>query len=377
MTTLTLSDSFAALLIGIRDKCHCAELLLRASGRNADGIHTAWTVRTAHRYLAPDRPGNYVAFREASGLVSYCPAGREQSLTDDGKWARKGRQDMKPARLVRQTLHPRLAKRLKDSTLNEFATLFKCAEDAACLSICEASFEDAYCQENYRAETFGSCMWDDPVGDFYRAAGAKVMVCKDGTGRLRGRAVFWPQVTFRTLYCGSLLDRIYADSPEVTEFFCQWAAANGHTRKTYQGMGEKRYFTGPDGAEFDCSAEVEPVKNTDYVGFYPYLDTFTWEDGHGTLRNYQTEEGYSYDCTDGSRESIEDEHEGQVQDVNGDWISDDDAREVDGNYYHCDDDRIVMCYQDDEYILRENAYCVDVGGRIGTIYLHEQYVSRA
>src|SRR5688572_22891835 len=99
MTTLTLADSFTALLISMKEKCRCAELLLKAQSNP--------------RYLSPDKPGNFIAYRESSGLVSYCPAGRAQQLTQDGKWERRGRQDARPGKWARATLNARLASRIK------------------------------------------------------------------------------------------------------------------------------------------------------------------------------------------------------------------------------------------------------------------------
>ena len=374
---ITISQSLFALIQSIAPKCRCARLLLRATGRGADGWPTTRTSRMASRYLSPDAPGDFIAYREASGMLSYCPAGRTQEISDDGNWKRRGRQDCKPARLIAKLLHPRLVKHLKPEMLNNFATLFKTAEDSAALAVEAVDFEYAYNQANYREDTFGSCMWGCPVGDFYRRAGAEMRVVRDGTGKLRGRAVFWPQVhRVKPGETVAVLDRIYADGPEVTEFLCQWAATNGVYRKTYQGMHNKTEFTAPDGESiYAGGAYVSTKQSVSDAIYYPYLDTFTWGDADGDLRNLEeTENGYAYDCTGGSRTRIqEDDHDGEVQDIDGEWISEDSATLVGEDYYPDGDERITFCERSQEHVLTCECYRVEIS-RHTTIYIHRDFV---
>mgnify|MGYP003349329510 CR=1 FL=1 len=106
MQNLIISESLLSLLNKLSTEQACCKLLVRALERVTQGKRT--------RFLNPAPAGNYWTFRETEGLITFCPAGREQLINDNGTWRREGRQAMKPAKFLREVLHPRLAKRIKE-----------------------------------------------------------------------------------------------------------------------------------------------------------------------------------------------------------------------------------------------------------------------
>jgi hypothetical protein len=321
--------------------------------------------------------GDYFTLRESEGLITYMPAGRTQQLNSDGSWKREGRQGIKPAKWLRSVLSPRLAKRIPDHVFADFATKFKASEESGKIIFEIATFEQAYKEANYHDGKISSCMWDEPVAAFYECYPCRVLIARDSK-QYRGRAIVWDKVANLST---PLMDRVYADSPEVAEAFFRHAAEQGWTRKAHQNNGCFTLFTSPSGDEVTCRAGtlyVNPTSDLGDVEFWPYMDTFRAMDDCGRCHNSNDEDGASYllDCTDGDREEVNN-HEGEVLCADGDWRDEDRVVCVSGEYYADDDDDVVYCSHSSEYIMRSDAYEVNMGGRIGTVYIHEDYVNRA
>ena len=279
-------------------------------------------------------------------------------------------------------LHPRLASRIPDHVIGAFATSFKAAEAAGKITFAESSdFTFAYAEDNWSDNRPTSCMWGEDVGEFYDKYGAKIFTASQG-GKYVARAVLWPscRVHGRDEKI-TLLDRIYAVSPEVEELVKQEARARGYHHKTRQNNSAISDITTPSGEQTGFYVSVQPVGAwRDDCSFWPYLDTLRWldtSDGELTSKKHDPDDHKGWaelNDTSGDREF--NDHEGQVQDVNGDWIDENEAIEVNGDYYHQDSDEIVECHRSGDYILREDAYEVQLG-RHETIYIHEDYVTRA
>lgn len=410
MKTIELSDSLLEML---RDMSRAGDpiagLLIRR--RNASKDFNYWkrytwttplSVGFVQRYAYPTRVilywkkaarlsppveiGTHFSFREKSGMISYCPRGREQRLTHDGKWERAGRQDIKPAKWARSMLSPRALRLVGgDAALSAFAARFSAAEAATIMRVEPSDWKTIY-NQSLMSIGVGSCMWNKPVGEFYRALGDGVaipMIVTRG-GKPAARFILWPKVIGegKTI---SLCDRIYG-SPSAQEHVLSWARENGHHSKTEQSTG-CRYANSPDGSTLNLRpyhVSVTPFSPSD-ISFIPYLDTWPHGDnyGNGEISGLycvpQGESGFEFTCTDGSFNGGPDDHEGQVQDVDGDWIDEDEAVEIHGVYYHRESSSIVYCEHGscaDEYILASDAYCVDLGGRLGTVWVHEDDVSR-
>lgn len=361
----------------------------------ADLLLNAATEKYAY-YRNPEPFGNYITYRESAGLLSFMPHGRTQEYTDDGKWKRAGRQDMKPGRLVAKLLHPRLVAKIKPEILNEFVTRFKAGEQShnmECFitdNVAEAYNSRNFAKGELADPPFDSCMWDDDVSPFYEAMGAKAIICKGGDGRYKGRAILWPVV--HRLNSSDvvpdqfqLMDRIYRESPEVEETMKRWALANNIAHKKNQNYDDKCEIIYPvkdregnvEGKYQGINMKVVPEDRStiqDSDTYYPYVDTFTYLNSNGSCYNSQGK------CPDFRAEmsrtdgTIEDEHEGQVETHDGEWIDEDDAVYINGNCYDRNSDDVVICRRNSEYILREEAYEIQIE-RNRTIWIHEDHVS--
>jgi hypothetical protein len=315
--------------------------------------------------------GNYYAYREKEGLVSYCPAGRVQALTDNGKWERAGRQETTPARWVRSVLKEARIKTFRDHELAEFTEKFKAAELRAKVELVEsADFKAAYTSTNHTTTDGGaySCMWDDPVAEFYQGAPCKVLIAKRGDGKLMGRAIVWDSV--QGTGGARFMDRIYSATPEVREMYVAYAKERGIWKKDKESA-QCRTWRRPDGS---LSGNVLTVEHKDLesVDFFPYMDTFAHSLGDTLTSGGEDGQEYAYHTTNGGREDL-DTHAGQVQTDSGDWIDEDDAACIDGSYYHIDE--CVTCEHSGDWILIADAYRVEIG-RNNTIYIHEDFVNR-
>jgi hypothetical protein len=222
-------------------------------------------------------------------------------------------------------------------------------------------------------------MWDEKVGPFYECYPCRVLTAISA-GKYRGRAIVWDAVKGLP---APLMDRVYASSPEVAEAFFRHASEQGWYRKAEQNGGCFSKYVTPSGEQVTKGRDalsVTPSASPELAGvaFWPYLDTFRAMTDCGTIYNSDDEEGAAYllDKTDGDRTEV-DEHEGQTLCADGEWRDDEDVVEVGGDYYAIDDEDIVACHRSGDYIHRSDAYEVDLGGRLGTIYIHEDHVSRA
>lgn len=364
---LIFSRSLSELLAGMEDAGDAvAAALLRAG-------------RYAHCH-ARKVPGNYYSYREKAGMISYLPAGRTLVFTESGTWARDGRQETKPAKWARSILAGWQLARLRDEDFSAFAARFAAAENAAAvrLELCDDVGAVYGCRE-FSDYVGGSCMQAYPgagnngkgeaVGPFYREAGAKVLTIWRGDGRLEARAIFWPEMHISGRVVPAV-DRVYA-SPEHSEMIRAWARENGAAVKgNLNGRGNAWEL---DGQHLGYGGYVVPSGDVDGVNFFPYLDTFRYQDEAGNLcaEDDRDETCYEYSCTGGGREE-RDRHEGQVQLHDGSWHDEEDAYEVGGEYYAGED--VVECHRSGEYILRDGAFEVELS-RHETVYFSARYVT--
>jgi hypothetical protein len=315
--------------------------------------------------------GHYFSYRESQGLVSYLPTGKDHQVNDDGTWKRDGRQSIKPAKFAKALLHPVIARKFKDHDFARFATLFKVEEDARALSVKRVSVETAYTG----SVPFTSCMQDEPVDTFYSDAGVTecVAVYSNHGADLVGRALIWERDGIIP-DCSGFIDRIYGDEA-VTELLIRWADENGFAHKQSQS-GHSSALVKPNGDTFSATS-IHWKCRTDIDGdsFIPYLDTLYYYDEDDRTLNAS-----DCRCSSNTHELREtngtwgDSHEGEVQDVDGNWIDEEDAYYVNGDYYSSDDERIGYCERSEEYYLASELYSVEVS-RNNTIIIHESYVS--
>lgn len=366
---LILSESFERLLENISEKGSLvAHYILQA-------------VKFPHfpLFLSQNQIGNWITWRETSGLISYYPANRgDQPLNEDGKWIRKGRQDMRIAAWAKKTLHPEILSILSDNDFSVFSTYFKVAEKSDETHFFILSGEEAI-NDVYGEEHFGSCQYKKPVGRFYEKMECDIAVCRDGNGKLKARAILWPEIQFyKATSPGKyrFMDRVYSESPDYEIGLLEWANKNKFVTKECQSKDYKRDFS-LEGAVFNEIISLKCRFDLSEIEWHPYLDTMT------LLSNncfYNLDEDDDKTCdgdilfnqTDGDTEEVNN-HDGQVEDIDGNWIDEDESIRVYGDIYHIDDERIVLCERDNEYILRSEAYKIEISGRC-SYFIHESYV---
>src|SRR6187402_3220606 len=109
---ITYSDSFLDFLRGSRSKI--ARLLYRAKYLNYP----------SYRLMLTTEEIDYLSLR-ADGNISYLPADRQLKYNADGQWCRQGRQDGKPAKVIRKLFTKKALKLFKDSDFEGFANSYK------------------------------------------------------------------------------------------------------------------------------------------------------------------------------------------------------------------------------------------------------------
>jgi hypothetical protein len=206
------------------------------------------------------------------------------------------------------------------------------------------------------------------LGDFWDCYGVKILTVTQKSGKLMGRAIYWPHVNGGGVD-GPALDRMYG-SPEAVEMMKNYATENALAYKLQQSMGSREWQR--NGERVGSGGYVESAKSVSSHIYYPYMDTFAYGDDDDTLNTQKDDDTtHEYKSTSGGREEIN-PHEGQVQLANGEWIDEDDAYEVDGEYYGSDE--VVYCHRSGETILRDGAFMVELS-RYETIYLSADYVT--
>jgi hypothetical protein len=288
------------------------------------------------------------------------PVDKEQAYSDEGKWKREGRQEIKPAKFLKEFVHPRILAKFKDHEIADFATKFKAFEASQMLEFKVVDVADVYVANNFfREETFGSCMMDKPVGDFYSCFNVSAVAAVRKSGEWVGRALLWNEVKSEG-ETHSLLDRIYSRNVEITELFLQWAKANNHWVKVGQNNNSFE-FKRPDDTVFSGQSYVKALKDISDQQFFPYMDTFAASDHDDESILFNSDAGViTYRNTNGTRDN-EDE-EDTVVTINGDRIPEVEAVLVGGNYYHREDDCIVASDYTGDYLHIDDAVYSDDSG---------------
>ena len=320
---------------------------------------------------------NYLTLRQ-DGNISYLPAGKEMKYSPDGQWSRDGRQEGKPAKVIRKLFTKRALQLFKDRDFEGFANAYKAR------SFGRLTFEilmNKQIPSVYNMETASgdgslnnSCMngKGDQMDIYKYCECLRMVALKDEDGLLCGRALVW------NLGGGiTLMDRIYVVDDHMYELFITYATENGwwHKRNYYSGE-DKDIFINDGGKE--VRKEFVVTTPTSFES-YPYIDTFSY--GHnGSLNNYEDGQ-YVYEYTDGSRGGnrwddidecpLDDDdairitcgsRRGQWTHVANTWcigeevwwVEDSEIVEINGRYYHLDE--TVMCDYDD--VRRLIADCV-------------------
>lgn len=296
--------------------------------------------------------------RKASGLISYCPKGRDTVLNSDkDKWANDNRQEVKIGKGINKLLSKwyKFDNRTIELISNHISSLYTFSAE---LIVVEGEdIRKYYHHANHdKDKNLGSlaesCMRGTGCQGFFDiyVNNAKMLIAKTPNG-IVGRALLWDA----TLEGDDVkfMDRIYGSDITI-EAFKGWAKTNGYYHKERQTFSEKDSFVCPvSGSVFNGRLEVF-IKYGPYDEF-PYLDTLSYtDDVYDSSFTINNQDGdFQFNSTDGDFEGDD-----RVTLHDGTRVHEDDACYIEsqGEYYHLDD--CVYSCDSSEYILEEDAVCV-------------------
>lgn len=342
MSYINYSDSFK-------------EFLLKSDSKVAQVLHQM-RFKSYDPLMITNKEVDYITFRR-DGTISYLPAGREHSENDNGDWAREGRQNGKPSKVIKKLFHPRVHKYIKDTDFETFTNMYKAAftDEGFEFSIKDSSeIANVYCMGRGEGDASlnGSCMnGDEDYLEIYTNCHSLRIVTLEKDDLLYGRALLW-NLKFNNEDI-VLMDRVYVVQDYMYDMFLDYCNKNGWWRKQYYKTYDcKQDFVKPDGVLIRQTFKV--YTDTD-CSRYPYIDTFQHGDD-GYITNEETGRHY-YNNTDGERGG-----EGTYDEINDCYIDEDDSVyiecgdreyrgrtthvdncvEVNGDWYHVDDSNIVQ-----------------------------------
>jgi len=348
MNKIIYSKSFIEFLRN--SDCKIAQILYRLHNKSYDSL-----------ILVSDEV-NFLTFRN-DGTISYLPAGKEMKYNNDGNWARDGRQNGKPSKVIRKIINKRVWHLFKDSDFECFTNAYKANfnEDGYNFELLSNNhIPDVY--EMDRGEGEGSinnsCMNGDSeyLGIYKNCNKLQILILKNKDGLLCGRSLIWKINDNVTL-----MDRIYVTQDFMYDKFLSFAKSSQYwTKKDFKSYDNKRTFINLLGEEIDKTFTVHT--DTDFDS-YPYIDTFQYGDD-GSLNNSGDGE-YTYNETDGTRGGGEDNHQGEVyDDINGEYIDEDNAVYIEfgENRYRNQYCHVDNCVQvDNDWYYENDSHIVEVG----------------
>jgi hypothetical protein len=316
---ITFSDSTRSMLRELSDHSIVANMMLFYSDKN----------------LFCD----YVTMR--GDMFSYLPKGRPHIVNDSGRWAREGRQEMKPGKLARKILHEDDEVRdillrkitLTDKDFEQFGNMVRSYigingdEDGEgrTLTIQVLSGEDirrGYHEDNYSqladsgSNLWGSCMRYGSCQDYfdiYVENNIKMLVAKDTIGKIVGRALLWECENGR-----KAMDTIYSPD-KVRQVFVKWAIDNDYYYKSQQSCHHHEFDMYAGASCSDWTAVVK-LSDADFCE-YPYMDTMMYlNQSCKYLSNRDDDYTHTLRCTDGGYEE-----NGVYDDFSDCTISEDDS----------------------------------------------------
>ncbi len=323
-TMVTFSESFTRFLIDQEAKgSDVARLLLHARDRMP-----YWP---AYQNVLTNKEIDYLTLRN-DGTISYLPAGKEHRVNPCGDWAREGRQNGKPGKIIRKIFTDKILRFIPAKSLEAFGNAYKAKSmnNGFHFEIRpNTEIKKVYCMARAEGEASlnGSCMNGDSDYLNIYAQHKKlriVIMVHTESGDLCGRALLWDvnhdkhgDITF--------MDRVYVVEDYMYDLFLDYAAENSWWRKeNYKKYENKTTWVNPKTDQSE-TMKVTIKLNTDHSE-YPYIDTFSYgEDGCIFNSGSYT---YLYNNTDGTRDGDEreDDHNGQTyDDVAEEWIDEEDA----------------------------------------------------
>jgi hypothetical protein len=230
------------------------------------------------------------------GLISYIQRPKTPQFNDDGTWARGGRQEGKPGRVIRRALTTHALNALSDSDIEHFANRVKAdsSTDGAVFEIVKG--EDIrywYYYQRYHRDTEdntlgNSCMRGDSQQkylDLYvnNPDQVRMLILRDlASNKITGRALVWTCDGGETY-----MDRVYGGD-DIQQAFKEYAIDNGWWSRLWQSYYNMLYLVNPDTGEpevhslcvtltgVDDAPLYSNVTIQDMLGACPYMDTMVW-----------------------------------------------------------------------------------------------------
>jgi hypothetical protein len=333
----------------------------------------------AHKYMIRTDEVNYLTLRD-DGTISYLPKGKEHKITDDGRWARDGRQNGAPQKIIKKLLTPRAIGLFKETEFMSFVNQYKAACDAEQKTFVirpNTDIPDVYCmtREGGGGPLNDSCMNGDSdyLEIYAHCPHVRILTLINNCGELAGRALLW------SVDNGTIMDRMYVAKDHYYDMFLEYAETNGLIRKVeYKSYRDKDRYV-KSGEVFRRAYKIMTPTEFDY---YPYIDTFSYG-GDGFLTNCNSsynETMYEYTCTGGNREgdnymecaySNNRYHEDDLRYIEygeyaGQYIHCDHTVYVESNrtYYYENDDAIVYLESRGAYYLKNDDELVEINGEM-------------
>lgn len=341
MTTLILSESFKAFLMANRETLFSQYLLC---GDNPDVTKC-----------------NYITLRKGE-KITFHPRPENQQFNENGDWKREGRQEIKPKGLIRLLFGEEISNQIDNTEIEKLSNGIKNfsteiqMQKVDPLTALSREFMNNWCRT--------SCMTGKQFAiDFYTENKDifqfhQFMVNSEVIGR-----------SIKVIHNdGYYFDRVYFKREEHESLILEFLLSEGHTCKEYQDYSSKQQFMRKN--EFGIEKFFNNVYVTidiDEIDEVPYMDTLTYYNG-SKMTNNPDDKIYTFDSTDGEINVInpqrycsdtrtyEDPDNTTYCDRGtycGDYIYSDNAREVDGRIYHCDDVTYIDRY--DDYVSNQNA----------------------
>ena len=185
------------------------------------GIYYQGWGYNAHRLMIRTDEVNYLTLRD-DGTISYLPKGKEHKLTDDGRWARDGRQNGTAGKIIKKVLKPHAIKLFKEIEFTNFVNQYKAACDAECKQFVirpNKDIPDVYCmtREHGGAGLNESCMNgdEDYLQMYAHCPHLRILTMINNEGHLAGRALLWNTED------GVLMDRVYVAKDHYYDMFLE------------------------------------------------------------------------------------------------------------------------------------------------------------
>lgn len=339
--------------------------------------HNYYYYQHKYKHLVTTSKVDYITFRH-DGTISFLPAGKEHKETDSGAWARDGRQNGRPGKVIQKLFTDKMLALIPPKEFEIFSNAYKAEYNGDKYEFVLMDNKDipaVYCMARVSGGRLGkSCMNDDDgcLDIYKKCKKLKILtLIETSTKKLAGRALVW-FIDEETI----VMDRIYTAGDFMDDMFLDYAEKNKwYRKKEYTTFECPQDFICPAGKEVKKKWRVPTPVNFDR---YPYIDTFCWGDDE-SLNNYG-DGPYTYNDTEGRRDgdardewqNDDDDEQGMYDDIDDCYIDDDDAVcidrgdrrgatthrnnavEINGNYYWRGASQVVELSYDDEWHLRED-----------------------